>query len=453
MRIISIIFFVLFWLACVNANVIDTIIFVGDLKTKDSYLQRVVSHISKTEYSPISDTVIFKALNRTQLFSTITIVPSQNENGNVSVFVVLKERSNFSLIDAGAGLNDTEFGENSGTWAWIRLGARYNNFLGVNQRLSFVGQLGRDRFIGMNWLIPIGASPYFFDVGALVGRRPSLVWTWELSPYLNTNFSFGRYIGENQSVYLETEPKYRNYNLLENSTGGWKTYENDKFWEIYQSLYYRFSIDDGNYPPLFATSAGIGLSTNKIMAYGDIEHWEISSDLKQNIPISQKARHSLFLRFRPTLTISGERNKYSGLLTGGQDYVRGWSGDILGSKDAVIYNNLLLGTVEYQFHIFTLPPMKIFRWLSWYDDTMSEFAPQIIGALFLDGGYLFKDINSPKHSASVSAASTGVLVRIIQPRMRMGGEIALAWQVFGDERYLNSKREIPSIHIGIISHF
>ena len=449
MKIALIIVFLLFGVA--GAGIIDTIVFVGNEKTRDSYLQRVVSHISKTEYSPQSDTAVFKALERTRLFSQITIVPSQNPqsgDGGIAIFVVLKERGNFSVSDVGGGLNNTLFGEESGTWLVFNFRATYNNLFGLNQRLRLRGQIWEDRFVGMDYLIPIGASPYFFDVGALVGRRPSLVSPWELSPYFNTNLGFGRFIGENQLVYTETSPQFRKYNWLYKDFGRWRVGYTDEFWEIYQSLYYRFSLNDGNYPPLFASFAGVGLSTNKIMAHEDNEHWELKADLRQNIPISQRARHSFLLRLRPTLTISGERNVYSGLLTGGQDFLRGWGTDIFGSRDPVIFENLILGTAEYQFHIFTFPAMRMFGWLSWYDESMREFSPQLAGALFFDGGHLYKT-----ESQSISAASAGVSIRLLQCRMRLGGQIDFAWQLTADEKYLNKKRNIPVIHIGFVSQF
>ena len=455
MKVVALIFLVF---GFATAGIIDTIVFVGNQKTKDSYLQGVVSHISKTEYAAKSDTAIFKALERTGLFSEIAVVPSQSsQSGDVSVFVILKERGNFSFSDIGGGFNSTLYGDPSGTWLVFNFSAVYNNLFGINQRLRFRGQIWQDRYLGIDYLIPVGASQYFFDVGAFVGRRPSLVFPWELSPYFNTNLGFGRRIGDNQLLYLETSPRYRKYNLLKREFdyfGRWKVWDSDDFWEIYQRLYYRFSMGDGDYPPLFASFAGVGLSTNKIMANENNEHWELSADLKQNIPVSHRARHSFLLRFRPKLTISGERDKYSGLLTGGQDFLRGWGCDILGSRDSVIFNNLLLGTLEYQFHIYTFPAMRMFGWLSWYDKSMKEFSPQLVGALFLDGGHLFKDISSLKESPhNTGAASAGVSIRLLQCRMRLGGQIDFAWQIAGNEKYLNTNRSVPNIHLGFVSQF
>lgn len=453
MRIILFVLFIVFGFISANADIIDTVIFAGNLKTKDKYLQKVIAHIPNTEYSSFTDTLVFNALERTKLFSEIAVIPSKNQKGNVSIFVILKERKNFNILGGGLSINDMEFGESSGTWAILSIDAYYNNFLGVNQRLRWRAQLWRDRFFGMDWRIPVGASPYFFEVGALVGRRPSLVWNWEISPYFNTNLVFGRFIGENQVVSLETSPQYRKYNNVYKSSGEWKTFESNEFWEIHQKLYYRFSIHDNNYPPLFASFASIALSTNKIMAYEDIGFWEISSDLKQNIPISQKAKHSFFLRFRPKLTISGRHNSYNGILTGGQDYIRGWGNDVLGSKEeSGLFNNLLIGTAEYQFHIFTFPTMK-FKWLSWFDASMSGFAPQVFGALFFDGGYLFEDIDSPVKSQNIKAASAGIAIRVLQNHMRLGAEIDLAWQLDGNKKYLNKNRGAPVLHLGIVSHF
>jgi len=449
------VFIIFALLGFANAGVIDTIVFLGNEKTQDRYLQRVVSHISGTQYSAQSDTAIFKALERTRLFSHITVVPSKNQhNDNFSIFVALKERSNFSITDIGGGLNNTEFGENSGTWVHLNFSAVYNNLFGLNHRLRFRGQIWRDRYFGADYFLPVGASPYFFDVGALVGRRPSLVFPWELSPYFNTNFGFGRRIGDNQLIYTETMPQYRKYNFLERRNfGRWEVFDSEEFWEIYQRIYYRFSINDGNYPPLFASFAGVGLSTNKIMAHENNEHWELSVDLRQSVPISQRARHSFFLRARPRLTVSGERNSFSRLLTGGQDFVRGWGNEVLGSRDTVIFENLFLGTAEYQFHILTFPAMRMFGWLSWYDESMREFSPKLTGAIFFDGGHLFNEIQNPQENPNVSAASVGLSLRVLQCRMRLGGQIDFAWQVAGDEKYLNRNRGIPIIHMGFVSQF
>jgi outer membrane protein assembly factor BamA len=441
------------------AEIIDSISFVGHVKTKDEYLQKLVSPILKTQYSAASDTAIFDALAKTRIFSEIIIVPSLiKETGDVLIFVVLKEDDNFSLSGIGAGLISTMYGENTDEFRpYINLSAEYNNFLGIGHKLYWETGIWDNRFLGMYWYIPVGISPYFFDVGGVFGKRPSFVFQWELSPFVNTNFRFGRNISKEQLVFFEISPTYKKYNIMEKQRSEWQVSRvGDEFWEIYNKLSYTFSISDNKYPPLFATFAQISLKTNALKSFEDKRLLEISGDFKQNIPISQRARHSVFAQARFTLTPFGEHNKYDGLLTGGMDFVRGWDDDIIGSLDNILYDiifdNRILGTLEYQFHILTLPPFKL-GFLSWYDKSMSDFTPQITGAIFLDGGFLYKKITSPISSENANAASAGISIRVLQPHIRTGGSVEFAWQIRGSQRYLNENRNAPVIHIGLITQF
>jgi len=442
----------------VFADVIDTISFVGNTKTKNGYLQKIIAPFVKSEYNSDSENLIYKTLDSTNLFSEIMVVTSKkSQNDSVSIFVIVKENSNFSFGNAGLGLNTMEYGEPIGVWLRFNLDVNYSNFLGLGHSLNFTGGLWRERFFGTNWHIPLGASPYFFDVGALVGRKPSFVFAWEISPYFNTNVRFGRNIGEKQTLFFEISPRFRKYNDMIKNNGEWQIFQSDDFWEIYGKLYYRFSRSDKNYPPLSATFFSTALNTNKIMPYVEDgekkDFWNINTDFKQNIPISQKIRHSLYIRSRISATPFGEHNKYDGFLLGGQELLRGWDYEILGSKDSCVFNNSVLGTLEYQFHIFTFPPIKLGNLLSWYDKSLQKFSPTLAGAVFFDAGYLYKEILSPLQSTHASAASAGISLRFLQPLMRLGGAVELAWQVAGSERYLNKNRKAPMLHIGIISQF
>ncbi|MDR0303303.1 MAG: BamA/TamA family outer membrane protein [Chitinispirillales bacterium] len=439
------------------ANIIDTVLFVGNVKTKDKFLQKIVSPIIKKKYDVCTDSLIYDALKKTGLFGYISVVSSKKiDNDNVSIFVVVKENNYLSVGNAGLGINSMEYGEKSDSWLWFNLDVNYKNFLGIGHSLNFTGRVWRDRYFGANWHIPIGITPYFFEVGGLIGRNPSLVFAWETAPYFNTDFRFGRYIGNNQEIYIETSPKYSKYNNMLKVDDKWKIHSTDEFLEIYEKLYYSLDYKDKNYPPLLATFFSVGLSTNKIMAYIEDgkkkDFWNIDTDFKQNIPIFQKIRHSLYIRSRISITPWGEHNKYDGFLSGGQYYIRGWKDDILGSKDNYVFNNSILGTAEYQFNIFTFPSIK-FRWLSWYDDLLSNFSPILAGALFFDAGYLFKEISSPLQCANTNAGSVGISLRLLQPLMKIGGTLEFAWQVIGDKKYYNENRRIPVIHIGFVSQF
>ena len=457
MKIIIIIIIIIAGL--VSANVVDTVVFVGNVKTKDKFLQKAVRPVVENGYVADTDFAIYNVLKLTKLFSDIMIIPSKKtQSDSVSIFVTLKEKNYLSIGNVGFGINSMEYGERSDIWTRLNLDVSYNNFLGIGHSLNFTGRVWRDRYFGANWHIPFGVSPYFFDVGGLVGRKPSFVFAWEISPYLNNHLRFGRYIGENQEIYFEISPQYRKYNnMTKNNNDIWQISETDKFWEIYERLYYQFSRGDRNYPPLSATFFGIGLSTNKIMAYSDEngkkkDFWGIDTDFGQNIPISQKIHHSFYIRSRISITPLGERNKYNGFLLGGQNFLRGWQDDFVGSKDNCVFNNKILGTAEYQFRIATFPSMK-FGWLSWYDKSLKNFSPILVGALFFDGGYLFKEISSPIQSTNTSASSAGISFRLLQPLMRFGGAIEFAWQIGGDEKYYNQNRKIPVLHIGIVSQF
>jgi outer membrane protein assembly factor BamA len=448
-------FFVILVFSFAHAAVIDSISFIGNIKTKNEYLQKLVSPVLKTQYSSYSDAAIFEVLEKTRIFSEIIIVPSQkSESDSVLIFIVLKEKKNFSLDGVGAGINSTMYGE-TGEWRpWVSLSAQYNNFLGIGHKLFWETGIWDSRFLGMRWYIPVGVSPYFFDAGCVFGRKPSLVFEWELSPFVNTDFRFGRNIAKNQAVFFEILPTYKKYNIMEKQYNGeWRVLREDsEFWEFYNKLSYRFSVSDNKYPPLFATFAQISLNTNALKAFEDKKMLEVCGDFKQNIPISQRARHSFFVRSSVTLTPFGEHNKYDGLLTGGQDFVRGWGNEEIGSKDDVVFDNRIIGGVEYQFHILTLPSFKL-GFLSWYNETMSDFTPQVTGALFFDGGYLFKELASAAASKSAKAASAGISFRLLQPHARMGATVEFAWQITGSKKYLNADRNTPVIHIGLVSQF
>jgi len=442
----------------VSADVIDTISFVGNTKTKNGYLQKIIAPFVKSEYDSGSENLIYKTLDATNLFSEIMVVSSKkSQSDSVSIFVIVKENGNFSFSNAGLGLNTMEYGEPIGVWLRFNLDVNYDNFLGLGHSLNFTGCVLRERFLGTNWHILIGARPYFFDVGAIVGRKPSFVFAWEISPYFNTNVRFGRNIGEKQTLSFEISPQFRKYNDMFKNNDEWQVFQSNVFWEIYEKLYYQFSRCDKNYPPLSATFFSTALNTNKIMAYAEDgekkDFWNIDTDFKQNIPVSKKIRHSLYIRSRISVTPFGEHNKYDGFLLGGQEFLRGWDYEVLGSKDSCVFDNSVLGTLEYQFHILTFPPIKLGNLLSWYDKSLQKFSPTLTGAVFFDAGYLYKDILSPLQSVHATAASAGISLRLLQPLMRLGGAVELAWQVSGSEKYLNKNRKVPILHIGIVSQF
>ena len=364
------------------------------------------------------------------------------------------KRANLVPTGIGGGLVPTMYGENR-TWVWLDMQFRYNNFLGrPGQRLDFDMGIWESRRFGTIWHIPVGESNYFFDIGALVGRDPSLVFERELSPFFNTLSRFGRNIADNHQVSYEISPRFRKYNKMsQNTSGNWQATEvEDEFWEVYQRLRYRFRTSDNLYPPMLSTFAQVSLNTNAMLAFEDCVFWGISGELSQNIPVSYMLRHSFLLRTRFDITPIGERHKYGGLLTGGMDFVRGWDDDFIGSKEDVYFSNRAIGTAEYQFYIATLPEMR-FGFASFISPSLKGFRPILTGALFLDAGYLFENLTEPKKSISADAASTGISIRLLQPHMRTGGAIDIAWQIAGTQKYLKNNRAVPTIHLGFVQHF
>ena len=445
-------FFVFVTQVCAGAAV-DSIVFVGNLRTQENFLARIVAPVINTEYSADTDSVIFRKLERTGLFNQIIIQPSlRAEDDNVVIFVILNERPAFQPIGVGAGLFGSLYGEDK-TWPWLCMQFRYNNLFGVGQRLYFDFGLFQNRYFATTWHVPVGGSDYFFDAGGLIERRPSLIFEWEISPLLNTFLRFGRMISDNQKVSYEIAPRFRRYNSVVRDAGGsWRRDSViDNFWEVYQRLQYQIRFSDDFYPPLFSTFAQVSLNTNAMLAFQDKVFFGVSGELSQNIPVWQMARHSFLLRMRFDLTPVGERSVYGGFLTGGAAFVRGFDDDIIGSKHATIFGNRIVSTAEYQFHIVTLPEMR-FRFLSFVSQSMAGFRPEIAGAVFLDAGYLFEDFYEPK-GASVNAASMGVSLRFLQPHMRLGGAIDFAWQLRASSQYLKSNRGAPVLHIGFVQHF
>ncbi|MCL2845235.1 MAG: outer membrane protein assembly factor [Chitinivibrionia bacterium] len=358
----------------------------------------------------------------------------------------------FSLSGFGGALFPTIYGENR-SWLWVVLQFKYKDFLREGQHLYFDVGAWQDRHFGTTMHIPLGASNYFFDIGGLVGRRPSLVFEEELSPYLNTFTRFGRNISERHRVCYEIAPRFRRYSLMsQNTRGDWLSGDIiDEFWEVYQRLQYRFRLSDNLYPPMLSTFAQISLNTNIMLAFENV-FWGISGELSQNIPVSYRARQSFLLRTRFDTTPIGERHRYGGFLTGGAFFVRGWNDNFIGSRDSVNFGNRIVGTAEYQFYIATLPEMRMGAF-SWVDHTLSGFRPVMTGALFLDAGYLFETFSSPRESINANAASAGIAIRLLQPRMRSGASLDFAWQISGTQKYLNKNRNYPVVHLGFVQHF
>ena len=370
------------------------------------------------------------------------------------VGVAGEKRSNFVPIGIGGGINPTMYGEDR-TWVWLDMQFRYNNFLGrPGQRLDFDMGVFESRRFGTTWHIPVGHSDYFFDVGGLVGRTPSIVFERELSPFFNTFSRFGRNISDKHQVSYEISPRFRKYNRMEKQIrGNWRAIEvEDEFWEVYQRLRYGFLLSDNLYPPMLSTFAQISLNTNTMLAFEDNVFWGVAGELSQNVPVSYRARQSFLLRARFDVTPIGERHKYGGLLTGGMDFVRGWDYDFIGSKDEVNFSNRVIGTAEYQFYIATLPEMR-FGFASFVSPSLKGFRPILTGALFLDAGYLFENLTEPKNSINANAASTGIAIRLLQPHMRTGAAIDIAWQITGTQKYLNDNRAAPALHLGFVQHF
>jgi outer membrane protein assembly factor BamA len=118
----------------------------------------------------------------------------------------------------------------------------------------------------------------------------------------------------------------------------------------------------------------------------------------------------------------------------------------------VNFSNRVIGTAEYQFYIATLPEMR-FGFASFVSPSLKGFRPILTGALFLDAGYLFENLTEPKNSINANAASTGIAIRLLQPHMRTGAAIDIAWQITGTQKYLNDNRAAPALHLGFVQHF
>jgi len=160
------------------------------------------------------------------------------------------------------------------------------------------------------------------------------------------------------------------------------------------------------------------------------------------------------LRSDLLLTPAGEHSFYEQIYMGGSSTIRGYGDNSLGAPvdstpfyNSTVFNNRFLASAEFRFLIHNFTPLN-FSFLSWYHESMSRFPVELHGALFVDAGYIWEDIENSfdyKGSNYLTAASVGVGLRVLFPSIDLRGGIDFGWPILSPHPV--EKPGVPVFHM------
>jgi len=378
--------------------------------TTEPGLQTLFSSISKTAIAAL---VFFSPIFADSTSAIQDSLPADSVTKN-----------HLSLSDIGGSLYGTRYGEE--TFPWIRLylaGSIKNS--GTDQTLTIHGSVARVRHIGVRWNVPLNKK-WYITSGALAGSHPSIFDLWQAKQHIAGRLEVGKKLNLHHTISAELIPHYWNYDLRDidstqtftelNSTIQWKSDFRDRTFNPRRGIYFSQTI------------TGNPLSTYSEPTTGKkAHHLGGTSDLRgfyspKNGPIT------LAIQGKAELIYAGELNRFDRRYLGGNETVRGFGSGAFG--DDRIYQNRATAGAECRFPIFSVKGINL-AFLSWYDPSMKRLPFDVTGAVFVNAGHLWSDLNGgfDKNEPHHSVAGAGGGIRVLFPTLGMSASGDIGWPI------------------------
>ncbi|MBN1981818.1 MAG: BamA/TamA family outer membrane protein, partial [Chitinivibrionales bacterium] len=219
--------------------------------------------------------------------------------------------------------------------------------------------------------------------------------------------------------------------------------------EVFLVAGWSFKKQNARFNPTDGITMGSVASVNIIPYQQNAQYLQLAAEARYYHP-GFKPGHRLAARVRPLIRFGSGTTIYNGLDMGDQNTLRGFGSGFFCSSTDRIYNNRLLATAEYRFYLMDLPPLRL-PWFSWYHSSLSNFALQLDGAFFADGGYLWKEWNHPLEPIhhERSGASSGCALRVHAPSLNQSVCFDVAWRLY-PSRYVDFTMPVWYLYVDLM---
>jgi outer membrane protein assembly factor BamA len=414
---------------------------LNSIKTKEKF---ALSYISAEVGDQFNDSVknqILDELNSTDLFSKINLTSYNETPDSVKILLVLQEKQRYYLSSIGGGLNSKMYGkETKLPWINFNAGVTHKNLFGRKQQVTLYGSIWRVRYVGGEWIFPIGRSGVYGGAGTFIGRYPSMSDQW-LAKIASNSFLTAGKKWEFIDLRAQLNQNYRKIKLVDLGI-------HDNFWETIAKFEFNTSVVDRDFNPSKGFKSLLTLATNAIYPYVDsnsVEKSYLNSIVDLRFFTSPFGKRNIFaLKLLANNLPAGSYNRYDRKYIGGTYTVRGFLDGSYG-KDH-IYENFVTATLEYRPHIWRLPSLKL-PFMSWYNKELKDFPIDFDGVVFVEGGRLWKDFDSPFSDSEPhkTVASVGGGLRILVPTIEMSGSFDFAWPIYAPTDEYNAA--LPTVHV------
>ncbi len=407
--------------------ILKNIIISPNLFTKEQTIHDIIAVTSGDTITEESLAAIKTRLFRVDLFKKIEVTTDSTG----TLFLDLSEKDKYDLSDLGGAIYQDMYGESTTIpWLKVNFAVRNRNFQGQGQDLLIKVRTWNIRTVGAEWVVPFYKQNLYTRTGLEFGTYPSIEDRWHADRMANGYVALGRYITLHSRLEAEIREQYRLYDLIDED-------RRETVIEPKTSINWIYDERDNWY----ATNRGLYLansfSSNILYPYKSKSYLSYHLDSRYFLSTTDN-RHTLATRFWADALFWGDYNRFEKLYIGGRESVRGFSSGTFGKEDT--YNNSFTTSTEYRFHLFHIPSLQM-NWLSWYHSSLVNFPVLIKGAVFVDGGYIWKELIKSVDEGK-SALGTGTGLRIIFPEMEMAGSIDFGWTL-----YPEVKNIIPKFYV------
>ncbi len=423
-----------------SAISVDTVVYHGLEKTKDEAINRIIDIETNHIYSDsLNDTILFR-IDQSGLFDSVQISVDTISDSSVLLNISIHEKSLLYLSGIGGTFYTIRYGDDAFPWLDANLQFTMRNPLGNGHKMSLYGNVWRRRHVGVLWEIPI-LNGFFFEWGTSVGSRPSLYDSWHARLDLRSTVGIGKWFGRYNKFLFTISPRYNRIELTD-------TEERDHYWEIISTLKYSADLRDVWWDPHTGFYFSQSATTNRFLPYRDpvvdenVNYLCGTTDVRGYVSPGN-GRVTIAGQLLAEMTYSGSQNRYYSYYMGGNSTLRGFGEGSFGTD--ALYNNRATASLEFRFQVASVAGMNlsIFRW---YDPSMTRLPFDIDLGVFLNAGYLWKDIETlfDLEERYNAAAAAGLGVRVMFPTLDMSGVIDLGWPVYAPGDLFTS---IPTVHI------
>lgn len=435
---------------------------LGNRVTKVKVITRFLQIDTGMVYDSLRVAEAAARLKSTNLFLSVSVFPHFRKSG-VRLYVIVKEKFYYSLEDYGGDLYSYRYGEKDFWWR-ARLGFARSNFRGSMETLRLRFEIWEARALGLSWTKPLLSTPYSVSAGFDTYNYPDRATPWRtftlsgvagVNRRLSAHSKIGMAIagiftelsyhgpstpGDLGAIPLgpapvsfddSTTPPARSDTtwvdtviskdtLVEYRWNGHRYYLSDQSqihdYSALLSISHLVDHRDASFNPhegwLLRTSA----STNALYSEEKKPYLQLDLDGRIYIPGLFRS-NTMALRVQTTLR-SADAGWYRNLRAGGDDNIRGYGKDRFGIRCHA--NNRLIVNAEYRFPIGRTPTIDLLGLEKMVPD-LKGFYYQLDGTFFIDGGYLWHQIENPlsPQNENEHGLGAGFGLRILAPTIKI----------------------------------